>query len=73
MSHFTNHRKKVNQQREIERKHQEENSKKFDKAMDDHLETCRIIKKDYPGYDNMKPENALKLYYKIYNRIHKNN
>ena len=70
MSMFTKRRKNIRQKQEKDRKQLEENSKKFDKAMDDHLETCRIIKRDYPGYDNMKPENALKLYYKIYNELH---
>lgn len=38
--------------------------------MQDHFETCKIIKRDYPGYDYMKPENALKLYNETYNKIH---
>ena len=38
--------------------------------MQDHIETCRIIKKDYPGFDYMTPENALKLYNKIYTEVH---
>ena len=38
--------------------------------MEDHFETCRIIKRDYPGYDNMSPKNALDLYFKIYNNLH---
>ena len=71
MSLFTKHRKRRNKQKELTKKQQDENSKKFYKAMNDHLETCRIIKRDYPGYDNMNPENALKLYYEIYNEIHK--
>ena len=70
MSVFTKKRKKLHNQQKIEQKQKEENSKKFEKAMQDHIETCRIIKKDYPGYDYMKPENALKLYNEIYNRIH---
>ncbi|MBR6907092.1 hypothetical protein IKN40_00930 [bacterium] len=70
MSVFTKRRKKLRKQQQIEQKQKEENSKKFEKAMQDHIETCRIIKKDYPGYDNMNPENALKLYDEIYNKIH---
>jgi len=71
MSRFTKRRKVIRQKQELDRKQKEENGKKFDKAMEDHIKTCEIIKKDYPGYDNMKPENALKLYYEIYNKIHK--
>ena len=70
MSVFTKRRKKLRKQQQIEQKQKEENSKKFEKAMQDHIETCRIIKRDYPGYDYMKPENALKLYNEIYNKIH---
>ena len=70
MSLFTKRRKKLRKQQEIEQKQKEENSKKFEKAMQDHIETCKIIKRDYPGYDYMKPENALKLYNEIYNKIH---
>ena len=70
MSVFTKRRKKLRKQQKIEQKQREENSKKFEKAMQDHIETCRIIKRDYPGYDYMKPENALKLYNEIYNKIH---
>ena len=70
MSVFTKKRKKLRQQQKIEQKQKEENSKKFEKAMQDHIETCKIIKRDYPGYDNMNPENALKLYNEIYNKIH---
>lgn len=70
MSVFTKRRKKFRKQQKIEQKQKEENSKKFEKAMQDHIETCKIIKKDYPGYDNMKPENALKLYNEIFNKIH---
>ena len=72
MSVFTKRRKKLRKQMKIEQKQKEENSKKFEKAMRDHIETCKIIKRDYPGYDYMKPENALKLYNEIYNRIHHN-
>lgn len=72
MSVFTKRRKKLRKQQKIEQKQKEENSKKFERAMRDHIETCKIIKKDYPGYDYMKPENALKLYNEIYNRIHHN-
>ena len=53
MSVFTKRRKKLRQQQKIELKQKEENSKKFEKAMQDHIETCKIIKRDYPGYDNM--------------------
>ena len=70
MSLFNKRRKKLRKQQNIEQKQKEENSKKFEKAMQDHIETCRIIKKDYPGYDYMEPENALKLYNEIYNKIH---
>lgn len=70
MSVFTKRRKKLRKQQKIEQKQREENSKKFEKAMQDHIETCKIIKRDYPGYDYMKPENALKLYNEIYNAIH---
>lgn len=70
MSVFTKRRKKLRQQQKIDQKQKEENSKKFEKAMQDHIETCKIIKRDYPGYDYMKPENALKLYNEIYNKIH---
>lgn len=70
MSKFTRNRKKIRLSRAAIRKQQDENSKKFDKAMEDHLETCRIIKRDYPGYDNMSPKNALDLYFKIYNNLH---
>ena len=70
MSVFTKRRKKLRKQQEIDRKQREENFKKFEKSIQDHIETCNIIKRDYPGYDNMKPENALKLYNKIYNQIH---
>lgn len=70
MSKFTKCRKQFRKNQEISLKQQEENSKKFEKAMQDHIETCRIIKKDYPGFDNMKPENALKLYNEIYNEVH---
>lgn len=71
MSKFTKHCKETRKRQEKNKKIQEEHSKQFDKSMNTHLETCRIIKKDYPGYYNMKPENALKLYYEIYNKIHK--
>lgn len=67
---FTKRRKKLRKQQKIEQKQREENAKKFEKAMQDHIETCKIIKRDYPGYDYMKPENALKLYNEIYNKIH---
>lgn len=70
MSKFTRNRKKKRLSQAAIRKQQEENSKKFDKAMNDHIETCKIIKRNYPGYDNMKPENALKLYNEIYNKLH---
>ena len=70
MSVFTKRRKKLRKQQKIEQKQKEENSTKFEKAMQDHIETCKIIKRDYPGYDYMKPENALKLYNEIYNKIH---
>ena len=70
MSVFTKRRKKLRQQQKIDQKQKEENSKKFERAMQDHIETCKIIKRDYPGYDNMNPENALKLYSEIYNKIH---
>ncbi len=70
MSVFTKRRKKLRKQQEIEQKQKEENSKKFEKAMQDHIETCKIIKRDYPGYDYMKSEDALKLYNEIYNKIH---
>lgn len=70
MSRFTRNRKKIRLNQNAIRKQQEENSERFNKAMQDHIETCKIIKKDYPGYDNMNPENALKLYNEIYNQIH---
>ena len=71
MSTFTKRRKALRKQQEEWRKIQDEHSKQFDKSMEAHLETCRIIKKDYPGYNNMKPNNAFKLYYEIYNKIMK--
>lgn len=70
MSVFTKRRKKFRKQQAIEQKQKEENSKKFEKAMQDHIKTCKIIKRDYPEYDNMKSEKALKLYSEIYNKIH---
>ncbi len=70
MSRFTKRRKQFRKNQEISLKQRAENSKKFDKAMKDHIETCRIIKKDYPGFDNMNPENVLKLYNEIYNEVH---
>lgn len=70
MSVFTKRRKKLRQQQKIEQKQKEENSKKFERAMQDHIETCKIIERDYPEYNNMNPENALKLYNEIYNKIH---
>ena len=70
MSRFIKRRKITRQKQELDRKQKEENGKKFDKAMEDHIKTCKIIKKDYPGFNNMKPENALKLYYEIYNKVH---
>lgn len=70
MSRFTKRRKQFRKKQEISLKEREENSKKFEKAMQDHIETCRIIKKDYSGYDYMIPENALKLYSEIYNEVH---
>lgn len=69
MSRFTKRRKETRKQQEENKKIQEEHSKQFDKSMNAHFETCKIIKKDYPEYDNMKPENALKLYYEIYNKV----
>lgn len=70
MSRFTKRRKQFRKNQEIILKQKEENSKKFEKAMQDHIETCRIIEKDYPGFDNMEPENVLKLYNEIYNEVH---
>lgn len=70
MSRFTKRRKQFRKNQEISLKEKAENSKKFEKAMQDHIETCRIIKKDYPGFNNMKPENTFKLYTKIYNEVH---
>lgn len=70
MSKFTRNRKKKRLSQAAIRKQQEENSKKFDKAINDHLETCKIIKRDYPNYDKMDSENRLKLYYKVYNKLH---
>ncbi len=73
MSIFKKRRSKRRKLEEKERKLKEEHSKQFEKAMNDHLETCKIIKRDYPGYNNMKPENALKLYNEIYNKVHNEN
>ena len=70
MSVFTKRRKIARKKQELDKKRKEENGKNFEKAMKDHIKTCEIIKKDYPGYDNMKPENALRLYNEIYIKIH---
>ena len=71
MSRFTRNRKKTRLNQATERKQKEINHAKFEKAMQDHIKTCRIIKKDYPGYEYMSPENRLNLYNKIYNEVHK--
>ena len=69
MSRFTRNRKKAKLSQATLRALQKENEKKFDKAMETHIKTCRIIKERYPGYTNMNPKNALDLYHKIYNEL----
>ena len=69
MSRFTKRRKQFRKNQEISLKQKEENSKKFDKAMSDYLETIKIIKKDYPGYNNMSPDNALKVFNEVLNKV----
>ena len=69
MSKFTRNRKKIRKIKEITDKQKTENSKKFDKAMSDYLETIKIIKKDYPGYNNMSPDNALKVFNEVLTKI----
>ena len=61
MSRLTRNRKR----RLAERKQKEENSKKFDKAMENYIKTIKIIERDYPGYENMSGENAVKLFAEI--------
>jgi len=70
MSTFKRNRKKERLSQANTIKQREENSKKFDKAMNDHLEACKIIKRDYPNYDKMDSENRIKLYSEIYNKLH---
>ena len=69
MSRFTKRRKQFRKNQEISLKQKEENSKKFDKAMSDYLETIKIIKKDYPGYNNMSPDNALKVFNEVLTKV----
>lgn len=71
MSRFTRNRKQIRKKQEAEQKIKDEHSAQFDKAMNAHIEVIRIIKDKYPGFNNMKPENALKLYWKIYDKVRK--
>ena len=69
MSKFTRNRKKIRKIKKITDKQKTENSKRFDKAMLDYLETIKIIKKDYPGYNNMSPDNALKVFNEVLTKV----
>ena len=53
MSVFTKSRKLLRKRRAEERKQQLENSKKFDNACFDFVETCKILQDHYPEFDTL--------------------
>ena len=72
MSIFTKRRKALRQKREADRKQQLENSKRFDDACFDVVETCKILQDHYPEFDTLDLEERLKLFKKTFDLIHNN-
>ena len=69
MSLFTKRRKVVRQKQEEDRKHWEENSKKFDKGCEDTIKTCKYIQEHYPNFDSLIEEKRVKLFAKTLKEI----
>ena len=69
MSLFTKRRKVVRQKQEKDRKHCEENSKKFDKGCQDVIDTCKYIQEHYPNFDSLIEEKRVKLFAKTLKEI----
>ena len=70
MSLFTKRRKVVRQKQEEDRKHWEENSKKFDKACQDTIDTCKYLQEHYPNFDSLDSKERTKLFGKTFDKIH---
>ena len=69
MSVFTKRRKIVRQKQEENRKHWEENSKRFDKGCQNVIDTCKYIQKHHPNFDSLDVDERVKLFGKILNNI----
>ena len=70
MSVFTKSRKLLRKKRAEERKQQLENSKKFDEACFDFVETCKILQDHYPEFDTLYLDERLKLFKETFGSIH---
>lgn len=70
MSVFTKRRKLIRKKQAEERKQQLENSKKFDDACFDFVETCKILQDHYPEFDTLDIEERLKLFKETFDSIH---
>ena len=70
MSLFTKRRKVIRHKQEEDRKRQEENSKKLDKTCKDIIKSCRFIRKKYKEFNSLDGDKRVKLFGKIFDRIH---
>ena len=70
MSLFTKRRKVVRQKQEEQRKKWEENSKKFNKTCNDIIKACDYITKNHPEFNCLDGDDRVKVFGKIFNKIH---
>ena len=73
MSLFTKRRKVIHQKREEDRKHSIENSKKFEKSMDDILKVCDILRNEHPEFESLEGEERVKLFSELFKEVHGTN
>lgn len=69
MSIFKKRRKRIRLKQSEDQKRFKENSKKQDESINNMIETFNIIEKDYPEFKTLGPEDRVKFFTKIFNKV----
>lgn len=69
MSMFTKRRKVARQEKAENQRIWDENSKRFDKSMENMIKSAEIIEKEHPEFESLSEYERVKLFAETFNKV----